>query len=470
MYDLSKIKKGTFATQNSKEVKEGCIFFANKGATFDGHNFIQEALEKGALLVFHSQDTSIKSDRLIHIPNLKQETPKILSHIYSIPNNLTAVTGTNGKTSTAFFASQSFAMLGIKSAFIGTTGVFVCEREEVNVLFESTLTTPDIISFYRLLHEIKTIGIEDVFFEASSIGLYQKRIEGLVIKTAIFTNFTQDHLDFHKTMNAYFESKLTLFSYFLSVHGTAIVNMEDETSYAGVRRECEKRNIPFYSVGINRGDFKITKYKADVSSIQFDCNLFQNGKLNLTGTFQLFNVMLCLPLLTQAGFNVEDIKSILPKLKAPKGRMEHIKNNIFIDYAHTPDSLLKALLTLNELKNKGKVIVLFGCGGDRDKTKRSLMGEIASKHADFTIITDDNPRTEDAAFIRSDIIKGFTGANFIEIEGREKAIIEAIKLKTKDDILLIAGKGHEAYQIIGKEKFDFNEKEIILNYIACKLV
>ena len=458
MHNLPKIKKGTFATQNSKEVKKGCIFFAIKGLNFNGHNFIAEALEKGAILIFHSESIPIKSERLIQIPNLVEELPKILNQIFDIPNNLTAVTGTNGKTSTAFFCAQSFALLGVKSAFIGTIGIFTFQNTNTETISAAELTTPDIISFYRLLHEIKQKGVEDVFFEASSIGLAQNRISGLKIKTAIFTNFTQDHLDYHKTMDAYFKSKMLLFSSLLLKNGMAIVNMEDEKIYEGISQTCKN----FYSAGIGRGDLQITNYKADVKSIKFDCNFFKEGVLNLTGTFQLFNIMLCVLLLIKSGFKPESIKNILPQLKAPKGRMEHIKNNIFIDYAHTPDSLLKALETLNSLKGNGKLITLFGCGGERDKTKRHQMAEIASKYSDFVIVTDDNPRGEDPAEIRKDIMQGITNLNFMEIAGREQAIIKAIRIKQENDILLLAGKGHEIYQIIGNDKLYFNEEEIVL--------
>lgn len=458
---LNKIPKGIFATSNSKEITEGSIFFALQGKNFDGHDFMQDALLKGASFIFHSSHSE-PNEKLICIPNLEELLPDILNYIYDISLNITAITGTNGKTSTAFFCAQGFALLGVKSAFIGTIGSFICTNESIVQISNAELTTPDIISFYRILHQIKEQGVSEVFFEASSIGIHQGRIRGVKIKNAIFTNFTQDHLDYHKTMEEYFESKLLLFSSFLLQSGMAIVNIEDEKS-TEIQQICKHRGIECFTAGFKKGDLQIINYKTSVQNIVFDCNYFTKGEVNLTGEFQLSNIYLVILFLIKSGFNALEVKNILPKLKAPAGRMEHIKNNIFIDYAHTPDSLLKALSTLNSLKKEGKVIVLFGCGGDRDKSKRPLMGAIATKYSDFAIITDDNPRTENAEEIRKDITKGCTGTNFKEIAQREAAIKEAIKLKSSNDILLIAGKGHEAYQIIGNHKFDFNEKEIILN-------
>jgi UDP-N-acetylmuramoyl-L-alanyl-D-glutamate--2,6-diaminopimelate ligase len=342
---------------------------------------------------------------------------------------------------------QALGMLGKKAGFIGTLGVFLYDGK-IKKLEESELTTPDTISFYYYLALLKSRGVEVACFEASSIGLVGGRIKGVEVDVACITNFTQDHLDFHKTMESYFEAKSLLFLNHLKKNGRAIAGSSVFEKMKGI--------FPAITSLQALEDEKITP---EGSEFKFEGEKFI---LNLAGRFQLENIGFVIEICKFFGFSLKQISEISPKLLAPKGRLEcvHKKPYIFVDYAHTPDSLLKAITTLKE-GLVGKIIVVFGCGGNRDASKRPIMGKLACENADFSIITDDNPRTESPEEIRRQIISGFLTNNFIEIGDRSEAIKKAVEIAKPDDVILIAGKGHENYQIIGETKYNFDDAKCV---------
>jgi UDP-N-acetylmuramoyl-L-alanyl-D-glutamate--2,6-diaminopimelate ligase len=442
------------ATSNSKEVISGSTFFARKGQYFNGHNFVMEAIKNGATCVYYSEklpfeELNFPLIKFVFVKNLEKSLPFILEEFYIIPSKLIGITGTNGKTSICFLAMQALGMLGVKSGFIGTTGVYYYDTK-VEKISENELTTPDIISFYYNLAFLQSKGVQVVSFEASSIGLLMGRLGEIKVDVACFTNFTQDHLDFHLTMEAYFKAKTLLFTEVLKNNGLAL--LEDNICNK-VETKAVKKCITIPQ-----------NFKTSATSTAF---ILEDVEfcMNLIGKFQIENAIFVIEIARYFGFSLPSIASIFPKLKAPNGRLQAVHKNpyVFVDYAHTPDSLLKVLTTLKAVQ-KAKIIVVFGCGGERDTLKRSIMGEIANKMADFSIITDDNPRMEDANEIRKQIIAGFSGTNYAEISDREKAIQEALKMANLEDVVLIAGKGHENYQIIGKKKYFFDDIKCVNDF------
>lgn len=456
---------------DSRLVKKGAIFFALKGHNSDGTKFIQSAFENGAVAVVYDEKENypdislpLNSDEriIIAVEDIHQILGESLQKFYpNLPRNIFAVTGTNGKTSVAYFIQQLQEILGKKSASIGTIGIKTSEDDKDNTnsdlqeLTPFTLTTPDIVSLYKNLSILKQRGIDDVTIEASSIGLDQHRLGGLKIGLAAFTNFTQDHLDYHGSMEKYFDSKMMLFSELLQPRSIAVLN--------GDVGECDK----ILKVAIKK-DLIVFAYSAEND---FPIHI---KNIPLKGDFQKSNLLCALlSVVSYYQLNKEQIQFLIDnidKIKPAEGRMQLVKtleNNsqIFIDYAHTPDALKNVLATAKKMPHN-KLFVVFGCGGDRDKSKRPQMGKIASDLADFAIVTDDNPRGEDAAEIRKEILAACDSSKTIEVGNRKEAIGQAISKLAANDILIIAGKGHEKYQIIGQNKFEFDEEKIILNFIS----
>lgn len=462
---------------DSRLVGKKSIFFAMPGINQNGDKFIEDAIKNGACLIITKDGCQVKSD-IIHIKCQKiyDFLVEILQKFYSpLPENLYAITGTNGKTSVAEFTRQMLEFIGKKSASIGTLGVN-CDKNIKIKLTNSALTTPDIASFYQNLAILKTNNINDVAVETSSIGLEQKRISGLNFKVGAFTNFSQDHLDYHKNMENYFNCKMLLFNSVLKAKNHAVLN-SDIAEFSKIKEICQKNNLKIVEYGQKSQDLKITKIIEDKigQKVTFSYqNQTYQFELNIKGHFQAQNALCALAnILAINKLNPEEIEKLLKKfaeLKPAEGRMQKIatlKNNaqIFIDFAHSPDSLENTLKLAKNL-TKTKIIILFGCGGDRDPKKRPLMGKIASKYADKIIITDDNPRTEDPAKIRQEILKSCDSKKTIEISGRKEAIEKSITFLKPNDILILAGKGHEKYQIIGTKKMPFNEEKIVKNNLT----
>jgi len=443
---------------NSKLVKNGQVFVCIVGNTVDGHNYIDEAIKNGASKVIGEKDLNL-SIPYKKVNNTKEFLKEVLVNEYSdIINNLKliGITGTNGKTTSCYLTYQMLQKLNKKVAYLGTIGYYQNEK-----YIELNNTTPDILTLYKLLIDAVNDGIEYLVMEVSSHALSFERIAGLKFICGAFTNLTEDHLDYHKTMEAYLEEKLKLVNY-LKNDSTMILNSDDESS--------EKFKIfnNYKTYGLN-GDYRILKFniEPDHTNLEFSYNnINYNVTTNLTSKFNIYNYLTCLSILNNIGFNIEDIINITKDIYPPKGRCETYKvgkGYAVVDYAHTPDAVEKVITAYNELK-KNKVITIVGCGGDRDPIKRPIMGNIATSLSDYVIFTNDNPRTEDPKKIMNDIIKDNHSNNYEVIYDRKEAITTGIKMLEEEDILLVLGKGHEDYQIIGHEKIHLDDSEIIKNY------
>lgn len=455
--------------------KSGSVFFALSGKVKDGAEFIPSALANGASVIVVEKG-KIKSPEyfLIESENPFALLTEFLQIFYSpLPANIYAITGTNGKTSTAEFTRQILQFLGKKSASIGTLGV-MCDDDISQHLQSSSLTTPDLVSLYKNLSTLKKFGVDDVAIEVSSIGLEQKRIAGLNISVGAFTNFTQDHLDYHKTMVEYFRCKMILFQNVLQ--GSAVFNADVEQA-PEIRKVCIQAGHKIIDYGFKAHDLRLKEITPlDLGqrvSFEFKQKNY-SFDLAVGGDFQAMNALCALGnILAKNNLSEVELTNLLKnfdKLQPAAGRMQRVatlpnKAQIFIDFAHTPDALTN-VLELGRQITKSRLIVLFGCGGDRDAGKRPIMGKIACDLADLVIVTDDNPRTEKPELIRREILAVCDMKKTIEISNRKTAIEKAIAMLEAGDILILAGKGHEKYQIIGTEKFEFDEEKIAKNVIT----
>lgn len=446
---------------DSRKVKPNQIFVAIKGHNVDGHDYIEGAIKNGASKVIVEHD--IKCDVPYEIvPSTEEYLKNALQEEYSEKVNklkIIGITGTNGKTTSAYLVYQLLNLLGEKCAYIGTIG-FITPDEKI----ELENTTPDVLSIYNLLLHALEIDCKTVVMEISSHALSYDRIHGLQLDIAAFTNLTEDHLDYHKTMEAYLNEKLKIINY-LKKDGMLIVNDDDEASQKFTAKALKSQTIGFKE----NADYTIKETNINPAQTQITFNYKNNEytvTTNLTSKFNVYNYMTALAIVNIHGYNIDEIIAKTKDIKAPKGRCEtHSVNGGYavIDYAHTPDAVLKVITAYNELK-KGRIITIIGCGGDRDPYKRPIMGEIATNNSDYTILTTDNPRTEDPNKIMDDILKGVTSTNYeIELD-RHKAIKKGIELLQPKDILLILGKGHEDYQIIGRTKIHFDDVEEVENW------
>ncbi|MES2961001.1 MAG: UDP-N-acetylmuramoyl-L-alanyl-D-glutamate--2,6-diaminopimelate ligase [Pseudomonadota bacterium] len=453
---------------DSRLVKKNSVFFALPGKINDGSKFIASALASGAAIAISENDeNSIKSS------NPFQLLVEFLQIFYApLPANIYAITGTNGKTSTAEFTRQILQFLGKKSASVGTLGV-MCDDEIKDHLQNSSLTTPDIVSLYKNLYNLKKFAVNDVAIEVSSIGLEQGRIAGLKIDVGAFTNFTQDHLDYHKSMAEYFRCKMILFSDVLQKNGSAVLNSDLE-EFAEIKKICTEKKYNIIEYGFKARDLRLQKIEHIENGQKVFFEFQQKNyqfELSVNGDFQAFNALCALGnVLTKYNLTEAELQNLFQnfdQLQPAPGRMQRVailpnKAQVFIDFAHSPDALINVLKLAREI-SKARVLVLFGCGGDRDAKKRPIMGGIASEMADFVIVTDDNPRSEKAENIRAEILTYCDMAKTVEIDNRKTAIEKALAMLQPNDILILAGKGHEKYQIIGATKFEFDEESIVKN-------
>jgi UDP-N-acetylmuramyl-tripeptide synthetase len=442
---------------NSKKVKKNDIFFAMEGSKQSGNFYSSEALSKGAYKVVTSKNT--KNKNYLIVKNVNKFLAEACSAKYKEkPKNIIAVTGTNGKSSVANFYFQILKNLKINSAAIGTLGIFY-----KNKVKRTNLTTPDIITIHKELNFLKKNKIDNVCLEASSHGLHQNRLDGINFTAGIFTNFTQDHLDYHKNLKKYLQAKLSLFSSLLKKNSFAILDT-DIPEFSIINKICKKRKIKILSFGSRGNTIKLISHyyfgKKQIIKINF-LNKIYNIKLDLIGDFQIKNVLAAILASYLSVKNPDQIINILSKIKSATGRMQYVGNKkksaVVVDYAHTPDALKKSLQTLAKQFNK-KVDVVFGCGGDRDKGKRYKMGDIAHQFASKIYLTNDNPRSENPISIIKQIKKGCSRSKIIL--DRKMAIKSAINNLNTDSILLIAGKGHENYQIINNQKKYFSDQKV----------
>lgn len=467
---------------DSRKVTKNSIFVALKGLQFDGHDYIDDVIASGAkAIIIDAHDGRIPklpSDiGLYQSPHIRQDIARACQYYYpNLPKNLIAVTGTNGKSSCAEFIRQLSAQFGYQSASLGTLGVIKSSNiKQQHLISDSQLTTSDIISLYQQLEQLRHDDIDLVALEASSHGLYQGRLLGLPLQQAVFTNLSQDHLDYHHTMDNYAKAKAILFNDILLPDGQAIINKN--ANYADMMINiCQQRHIDILTYAIDDKNADLYVSHIDKKTASQDISLHYHGKqydlsLNLIGDFFIENFMAAMLVILQYHDNIADICDYAPNITAPLGRMEMVahhkaqENAIFVDYSHTPDSLEKALQALRP-HTKGRLIVVFGCGGNRDHEKRPMMGDIAHQYADIQIITDDNPRHEDPDTIRNMIAKACPNGD--NIGGRGVAISYAIDQMQAGDQLLIAGKGHEDYQIIGDQRIHFSDQQYTKDYVKLK--
>ena len=443
---------------DSRKVVKGDTFIALKGNTVDGHDFIDSAIKNGAekIICEHGKydvDTINVSDTHEYLKDyLVNNYSKEFENL-----KLIGVTGTSGKTTTCFLTYQILNKLGIKTCYIGTIGCYID-----NDVVELSNTTPDILELYNLLLTAKEKGCRVIVMEVSSHSLAEERIKGLKFDVCAFTNLSQDHLDYHKTMEEYCKCKVKIINY-LKDNGKIIVNVDDEYSKYFI---CDKS----LSLGINGSNYKIKEFHMENTHTDILFNVNNDSyevRTNLIGKFNVYNYLTSLALINNLGISVNDIVNVTDSIHAPVGRAQIVKvgtSIAVIDYAHKPDAVSKIIPLFREV-TKGKIITIIGCGGDRDPKKRPIMGNIATSLSDYVILTNDNPRTEDEKLIMKDILEGITTDNYEVIYDRKEAIKKGISMLKNNDCLLILGKGHEDYQIIGRTKIHLSDYEEVIKNI-----
>ncbi|MDT3739407.1 MAG: UDP-N-acetylmuramoyl-L-alanyl-D-glutamate--2,6-diaminopimelate ligase [Candidatus Kapabacteria bacterium] len=466
----------TSVAYNSKKVIKGTCFVAIKGEKFDGHDFIADAVWNGASVVvcekLPERNLITPETAFVLTKNSRKCLAEISNAFYDYPSRklkIIGITGTNGKTTCTYLMKSIIESDNKTCGIIGTTGIFSGSRK-----IEATHTTPESLELAEILSLMVDDGIEYVVMEVSSHSLVQHRVDCIDFEAALFTNLTHDHLDFHKTMENYADSKKILFDK-LSKNNFAVINTDSDWAEYMVGSTKSRKII---RVGRKIGnDFRIMREKSDLKGVEFI--LFSGVKLidvitKLAGQFNIDNAALCAAACQSLGISKQAIQHGLSVTGGAPGRMQRINLEngtiALVDYAHTPDALEKSLKSCryiieNSSSKSSRIICVFGCGGDRDKTKRPVMGKISGENADITIITSDNPRTEDPMTIIEDIKSGVISSNIIEIiPDRSEAIKHAVKISRANDLILVAGKGHENYQITGTEKIHFDDSEELSKY------
>ncbi|WP_332811652.1 UDP-N-acetylmuramoyl-L-alanyl-D-glutamate--2,6-diaminopimelate ligase [Sphingomonas sp.] len=440
-----------------RKVAPGTVFGAFKGSRFNGEDFIADAVASGAVAVVAAPEVAVPGAVHIAADEPRRAFAQLAARFFKpFPPVVVAVTGTNGKTSNVELTRQLWRMAGHHAASIGTLGVTTADDQA-----STGLTTPDIVTFLSNMGGLAREGVTHAAFEASSHGLAQYRTEGLPVQAAAFTNFSRDHLDYHGTMDAYFEAKMRLFSEVVAPDGSAVIWMDDPRSEE-VARRCRERGLRLLTVGTNGETLKLVGRSPTQLGQRLTIVVYGQERevtIPLIGAYQAANALTAAALVIATGGDVERTLTDLARLQPVRGRLERAVITragapLYVDYAHTPDALRSAIEALKP-HAKGRLIIVFGAGGDRDTGKRPEMGEIAARMADLAIVTDDNPRSEDPAVIRRAILAGAPGAR--EIAGRREAIAAAIAEASADDIILVAGKGHEQGQIIGERILPFDD-------------
>ena len=444
---------------DSRAIAIGEAFFALPGSVAHGDSYAGRAVERGARVIVSDreapEDTGVQT---IVVEDVRAAYAKAAARVCGpLPDMMMAVTGTNGKTSVASFVRQIWHEVGIKGASIGTLG-----QDIAGEIKAGALTTPDPLTLHKELAQMKAAGIEHVIMEASSHGLDQRRMDGIGFNVVGFTNLSRDHLDYHGEMQEYQTAKLRLFKELMVEAGAAVVNADDPENMAFLFAGMERGATPL-TVGREGGYIEVSEVSREGWGQKVTGKLVGEPlafNLPLAGEFQVSNAIVAAAMVVAGGVDKDLVIPALEKLEGARGRLEKVATHngaaVFVDYAHTPDALKTALEALKPYAT-GKLRVVFGAGGDRDVGKRALMGEVAASLADEIIVTDDNPRTEDAAAIRAQILEACAGAK--EVEGRAEAIVAAVTALEKGDVLLIAGKGHEDYQIIGTSKIPYSDHE-----------
>ena len=449
-------------TEDSREVEPGYLFFAYRGTSADGNSYVEEALRKGAVALFtDSKETYFRFRK--RVPTFYTEEPRkhlalISARFYGNPErelSLIGVTGTNGKTTTAYLLFSALNRLKEPAGLIGTV-----EWGTYSHRFPSSRTTPSPTRFFKQLAYLKEKGVKWVVCEVSSHGLELDRVYGVKFKGGVFTNLTPEHLDFHKSMYSYFAAKEKLF---FSTE-VSLFNVDDPWGELLFSLRPLFKTVSSYG---KKGEFKIESLDSVGSvPISYRGNLYR-VKTSLKGFFNCYNVAAAFSLLTLLGFSPSELQEAFKGVKVP-GRLEEVSPGVFVDYAHTPDALEKVLKALKPL-TEGRLIAVFGCGGDRDREKRAPMGRVASLLSDLVVLTSDNPRSEDPEAIIEDILKGVEDrTKVVVIPDRRKAIEWALREKREEDVVLIAGKGHETYQQFRDYSIHFSDREVVEEFYGRK--
>ena len=442
-------------TDNTKKVTEKCAFVCVAGARFDGHNFAKEVMENGAVAVIVSKDLGLKEQ--VIVDNTREAYAIMCKNLFGAECDkmtLIGITGTNGKTTTAFIIKDILSEFNIKSGLIGTVKNMVGDKE-----FPTELTTPDPYDMHKLFKMMADDGIGYCVMETSSQAFHQMRLAGIHFKVGVFTNLTQDHLDYHGTIEEYKKCKKELFK----ACDTAVMNADDESSDYMI----DGVSCGIMKYGINQNaDLTASSIELCENKVVYKINNSLTVDFHIPGDFSVYNSLAAIGAVNALGYSLPETVNAISSAKSVKGRLELVETNtpfgVIIDYAHTPDGLEKAINAVRSF-TKGRVITLFGCGGDRDKTKRPKMGRMATELSDVVVVTTDNPRTEDPDEIIKEILIGTVGskAEVITITDRSEAIAHALKIARKGDTVLLAGKGHELYQVIGTQRVHYDEREVI---------
>jgi UDP-N-acetylmuramoyl-L-alanyl-D-glutamate--2,6-diaminopimelate ligase len=458
----------TDLTSDSRAVKPGMLFAAMPGTSVDGASFAGHAATAGAVAILAGTDSTIAVPAYVAVIRAAEPRlalAKIAANFYPRqPQTIVAITGTNGKTSIAEFTRQIFASLGHQAASLGTIGVI-----KPGGAIYGSLTTPDPITLHRTLQELADEGVTHLALEASSHGLDQFRLDGVRLTAGAFNNLGRDHLDYHTTVEAYLDAKLGLFKRLLQPGQPAIINLDGAMGAAAIRA-AEGRGLKVLTVGSNGSYLRLSAVTRDGFRQRFTvehAGLTYQVSCSLIGDYQVSNALVAVAFAIATGCDPTRAIKAIAKLATVKGRLDvaahHNGGIAVVDYAHKPEALDAALTSLRSFVT-GKLICVFGCGGNRDKGKRPMMGEIAVRNADVVIVTDDNPRHEDPAAIRAEVLAGAIGAR--EIGDRAAAIRAAVAMLGPGDVLLVAGKGHETGQIIGNKTLPFSDHDAVLAAIA----
>lgn len=456
----------TGLSENSKTVAPGNLFIAKKRCLEEGAKYIEEAISAGAHAILSPSFNPFLKDvaQLVH-PDIPSICGKLADVFYGHPSQhlfVVGVTGTNGKTTVTYLLKHLLDSFKVMTGVIGTVEYIIGSKR-----CTAEMTTPDVVSNHKMLKEMLSMGCQAAAMEVSSHGLMQRRIDEIDVDVAVFTNLTQDHLDYHKTFEAYAEAKRKLFLQLSQDKVGIVYNDSPWTSHIikgfkgtlftyGFSRESDlyAHDIQFSYAGTT---FKAT-FRGETEQFSWPS----------MGKFNVLNALAALLVMITKGYSLKDLKDPLSKFCAAPGRLERIKNSlIFVDYAHTPDALENVLMTLKEFK-KGKMITVFGCGGERDIPKRPLMAAISEKYSDLTVVTSDNPRSENPRSIICDIEKGFTTKKYFLIPDRREAIKHAILQASDEDLILIAGKGHETYQIYAHQRLPFDDRKVAEDILTQK--
>lgn len=458
-------------TRDSRTVEEGYLYFAVIGEVMDGHSFIESAINAGAKIIVHSKEIDFYNEDIFYIKveDVRKAMADISKIYFECPGDIKiiGVTGTNGKTTTTSIIKNVLESMGNKVGLIGTIANYIGDKR-----IETERTTPESIELYSLINRMKNEGCNYCVMEVSSHASAMDRIRGIDFVTGVFTNLTQDHLDFHKTFEEYYDAKFN----FIKNTQYPVINADDEYGKRMIGF-MKNNSINHISYGIDSGDVRAVNIKQSSSGSTFD--LIINGvekgnvNINIPGLYNVYNVLGVITSLSEVvNIPVESIVEALSRGVFVEGRCEKVSCDglnatVVVDYAHTPDGLDNILKTMRPI-TKGNLITIFGCGGNRDAEKRPLMGQVASNYSDLVVVTSDNPRHEEPRKIILDIMKGVNGTSII-LENRKCAIEYAIAIAKKDDTVVIAGKGHEDYQIIGDTKYKFSDKEVVENYFKNRI-